>query len=537
MSTLTDYLNEVFRGKPPSQVVYISIGSTIAAKLIYDTLKQGNLIKRAYHSAWRVFHFLGKPYITIAVKKASKSITMPSAEGHFKPTELPEKSTSEEEVLKMLRQFHDDLDRSYEDNGFSGVVYHGGKMHTKFINDVMSLFQWSNPLHPEIFGATRKMEAEVVSMVLSMYHGHLLPDTCGTVTSGGTESILMAMKTYRDWGRATRGIEHASIVAPVTAHPAFDKAAVYFGMELIKVPIDPRTMKVVPGELEKYIRYDTVVIVGSSPTFPHGVIDDIAALSEIAFRRGVGMHVDACLGGFIVPFLERTGRAAPVVDFRNRGVTSISCDTHKYGYSPKGTSTVLYRTMELRAFQFCCVTDWMGGMYCSPAVSGSKSGSVIAGTWAAMVRMGFEGYVACCAKIVTARETMTDGVASIPGLRVIGDPIASVFAFTSDVVDIFDVGTELDRRGWVLNRLQFPSGLQCSVTLLFTKKGAAEKFVQDLRESMQVVVEAQTKSFAEGKKVKINDSGVSLYGTVQRIPDRGIINDILVEFLNVYYTV
>ncbi|CCW68099.1 unnamed protein product [Phytomonas sp. Hart1] len=176
-------------------------------------------------------------------------------------------------------------------------------------------------------------------------------------------------------------------------------------------------------------------------------------------------------------------------------------------------------------------------MYCSPAVSGSKPGNVIAGTWAAMVRMGREGYVQCCAEIMEARETMTKGVSNIPSLRLIGDPVASVFAFTSDILDIFELGKELDKRGWVFNRLQFPSGLQCSVTLLHTRKGVALKFVEDLWECTHRVLSAQAKSFSEGKKVTINASGVSIYGTVQRIPDRGIINDILLEFLNVYYTV
>ncbi|KAG5472454.1 hypothetical protein LSCM1_03853 [Leishmania martiniquensis] len=535
MTTISEYLNERLRDRSPTQIVAITLSCAVAVRVAVDCLRDGRLTKRGYQALWRGIRTVADPLIRREVKKVASGMKMPSTEGEFKARALPEKSRPEAEVLNLVTQFHKDLDLRYEEGGFSGTVYHGGKSHTAFINDVMAIFQWSNPLHSEIFGATRKMEAEIVSMVLYMYNGHLLPDAGGVVTSGGTESIMMALKAYRDWGRTTRGIERPSVVVPVTIHPAFDKGAEYFSIDLIKVPVASATGSVDPKEMEKYIRYDTIAIAGSAPNFPYGVVDPIEELSEIAYKYNIGMHVDCCLGGFIMPFLEKTGRAAPVVDFRNRGVTSISCDTHKYGYAPKGTSTVVYRSKELRSFQFCCVAEWPGGMYCSPAVSGSKPGNVIAGTWAAMVRMGVEGYVECCDKIVTTRERMTAELRKLPYLRIVGEPIASVFAFTSNQIDIFRLGDGLKSRGWLLNHLQFPSGLQFSVTLLQTPPAVTARFLSDVNEIGDSLFAEREKLISEGKRSLIGESGGTLYGTAQRVPDRTIIKDLLREFLNVYY--
>lgn len=535
MTTISQYLNERLKDKSPTQVVVITLTGAIAVRVAVDCFRDGRLTTRSYQAVWRGVRILAAPIIRKQVKKVVSCVKMPSTEGEFKALTLPEKSRAEAEVLQLVTQLHHDLDLSYEKGFFSGAVYHGGASHTAFINDVMAIFQWSNPLHSDIFGATRKMEAEIVSMVLHMYNGHLLPDAGGVVTSGGTESIMMALKTYRDWGRKTRGIEHPSVVAPITIHPAFDKGAEYFGIDLIKVPVLATTGRVDPKEMEKYIRYDTIAVAASAPNFPHGVVDPIEEIAEMAYKHNIGMHVDCCLGGFIMPFLERTGRAAPVVDFRNRGVTSISCDTHKYGYAPKGTSTVMYRSKELRSFQFCCVAEWPGGMYCSPAVSGSKPGNVIAGTWAAMVRMGKEGYVDCCNKIVTTRETMTNELSKLPYISIIGEPTASVFAFTSNVIDIFRLGEDLKLRDWVLNTLQFPPGLQFSVTLLQTPPAVTARFLSDVKEIGAALFAESEKLIADGKKPVLAESSGTLYGTAQRVPDRTIVKDVLREFLNTYY--
>eukprot|EP00796_Vickermania_ingenoplastis_P005973 gene5973-4282_t len=535
--TLAEELDTALRGKRPSQVVLVTIGAMLSLKVACKALDKGHLIRRTFKLFLRGVRQVAKPIIQQQVIKASKGIKLPSKEGELKTIVLPPQGHTYDEVIRMVETFHEDLDLPFRDGKLSGAVYHGGEEHTKFINKVMEIQQWSNPLHSDVFGATRKMEAEIVSMVMHMFNGQILPDACGTLTSGGSESIMMAMKTYRDWGRKERGIDRPSVLAPITIHPAFDKAAEYFDINLIKIPVKRSTMAVEAAEMEKYIRYDTVAIVGSACSFPHGIIDPIEELSEVALRHDVGLHVDSCLGGFMIPFLERTGRKVPVIDFRNKGVTSISCDTHKYGYGPKGTSTVLYRTKQLRSYQFCSVSEWPGGMYCSPGVSGSKPGNVIAATWASMVHLGMAGYVRCCNEIMNVREFMTSELQTIPYLYIMGKPEASVFAFSSEEFDIFEMSSELMKRGWMLNRLQFPSGLQFSVTMLQTMPGVAKKFIEDVREVGDALyAQAKDEMQRTNKKAKTGETGGSMYGSAQRVPDRTIIQDVLKEYLNAYYT-
>eukprot|EP00742_Colponemidia_sp_Colp-10_P017011 GILJ01019538.1.p1 GENE.GILJ01019538.1~~GILJ01019538.1.p1 ORF type:complete len:451 (+),score=39.87 GILJ01019538.1:189-1355(+) len=377
------------------------------------------------------------------------------------------------------------------------------------------------------------MEAEIAAMVVDMYNG-TERGACGAVTSGGTESIGMAVKVYRDWGLNVLGITSPTIVLPITAHPAFDKAAAFYGVRLIKVPVG-KSGRVDPTVLESYIRQDTVAIVGSSPTFPHGTVDPIAELSEIAYNRGIGMHVDACLGGFIIPFMAEAGFADHVVDFRNRGVTTISADTHKYGYAPKGTSVILYGSKELRAYQFFTTAEWPGGIYCSPGASGSKAGNVIAGAWASLLHHGRSGYVDACRRLITTRKFITDAIEANPSLELLGTPTASVFAFTSSEIDVYVLNDQLKSRGWMLTPLQFPAGLQFSLTMLQTSPGVAEKLVADIKEvtsNLKAETEARR---AKGENVRVGAQGATLYGSQQRIPDRTVLNMVMAQYLNGYY--
>ncbi|KAG8341282.1 putative sphingosine phosphate lyase-like protein [Trypanosoma vivax] len=534
--TLSQFIDRNLQGMRPSTVVYLTAGILATAKVAICITKDGAIVKRINLLKWRIVRHLLEPIIRKKVNNTLKDVKLPSKEGEFKARQLPEKGLTDEEVLGLLSKFHDDLDVPYEEGCLSGVVYHGGQSHTNLMNRAMELFQWSNPLHAEVFGAARKMEAEVASMVVHMFNGHLLPDACGVVTTGGTESILMAMKAYRDWGRAKRGITQPNVIVGITAHPAFQKGADYFNLDLVKVPVDQHTQRVDAKEMEKYINYNTVAIVGSAPTFPHGIIDPIEELSEIACRHNIGLHVDCCLGGFIVPFMEKAGYQAPIVDFRLPGVTSISCDTHKYGYAPKGTSTVLYRTQELRSYQFCCVADWPGGIYCSPSVCGSKPGNTIAAAWAAMTRIGVNGYVECCRKIVDTRAMITTALSKLPFLHIFGNPIACVFAFGSNVIDIFVLAERLKKRGWVLNYLQFPSGVQFSLTLLQTQEGVAERFIGDVTEIGGKMYAEYEQALKEGGRTAALSDQSTIYGSQQKVADRTIIQDCLKGFLNLYYS-
>ncbi|KAJ3101100.1 hypothetical protein HDU96_010129, partial [Phlyctochytrium bullatum] len=353
------------------------------------------------------------------------------------------------------------------------------------------------------------MEAEVVSMCLNMFNA---PEgACGTVTSGGTESLLMAIKTYRDMARRLRNVTEPEMVVPVTIHAAFDKGADYFGVKIIHIPVDSATGMVDVEKVRRAINGNTIMLAGSAPNFPHGIIDNIPALAALAKQHGIGMHVDCCLGGFIVPFMEKAGFPLPyAVDFRVDGVTSISCDTHKYGFAPKGSSVIMYRSKEIRNYQYFVATEWPGGVYASPSVAGSRPGALIAGCWTAMVHMGENGYVESTRKIVAASRKLTEGIKAIPGLRVIGDPLLSVVAFDAESpLNVYAVGDLLSRKGWHLNMLQYPPAVHIACTLLTVP--VVDNLLRDLQEAIDVL--RRDPSAGQGDLAAI-------YGTVASIPDR-----------------
>ena len=255
-------------------------------------------------------------------------------------------------------------------------------------------------------------------------------EICGTVNSGGTESILLAIKTYRDRARQQKGIKHPEMIAPVSAHTAFDKAAQYFGIKLNRTPLGP-DFRADVSAVRRAINRNTIAIIGSAPSFPHGAIDPIEELSTIARQHGIGFHTDACLGGFVLPWAHKLGYPVPSFDFCLPGVTSMSADTHKYGFAAKGTSVVLYRGLELRRFQYFTASDWPGGLYFSPTLAGSRPGGLSAVCWAAMISMGQAGYMDATKRLLETAAAIKVGIAEIPEVYLLGDPLW-VLAFGSD---------------------------------------------------------------------------------------------------------
>jgi sphinganine-1-phosphate aldolase len=534
--SLSKFLDSLLEGARPSQVVGKTLLACAVAHVAVALLSPGFVLRRLHALKWSVVRVVAAPIVNKKVADAVKDVKMLHYQGEPVNATLPATGRPHDELIAMCDEFHRRLDISHLEQRFSGVVYHGGLEFTAFINKVMEFFQWTNPLHFDSHGAVRKMEAEIVSMVVALFNGGPR-GACGACTSGGTESIGMAMKTYRDWGREVRGITNPSIVMPITAHPAFDKACWYYGIEIIKVPVGA-SGAVDPQELVKYIKYNTVAIVGSAVTFPHGTFDPIPELAEIAHSRGIGLHVDACLGSFIVPLLTKAGfKDIPLFDFRLQGVTSISCDTHKYGFAPKGTSIIMYGSMELRSYHFFATADWPGGVYGSPGAAGSKPGNVIAGTWAALMSFGESGYTDTCRAIVKARITMTDGIKKLPGIVVYGNPQASVFGFGSTLVDIYTVSDRLKKLGWVLNSLQFPAGIQFSVTYPVALPGVAERFVEDVAAINGDLLRERETDIAAGRKPKIGAEGGSMYGSQQRVADRTLLNAVMKKCLDKYYSI
>jgi glutamate/tyrosine decarboxylase-like PLP-dependent enzyme len=291
------------------------------------------------------------------------------------------------------------------------------------------------------------------------------------------------MFVYREWGREEKGITAPEVVAPMTIHPAHLKAAHYLGMKVVRVPVNADYEADVEA-MRAQINSNTVALAASAGTYPHGVVDPISKLSELAGEYKLGLHVDGCLGGFILPWIEKLGYDVPVFDFRLPGVTSISCDTHKYGYALKGTSTINFRNKELRRYMYFTQEDWPGGIYGSPTMQGSRSVGLSAATWAAMISMGEEGYLKAARLIMDASDKMREGIARIPELRIIGKS-TFLIALTSDVVDPYFVNDHLNKKGWRMNGCQNPPGFHFCLTLPQSQPGIAERFVKDLADGVE----------------------------------------------------
>jgi glutamate/tyrosine decarboxylase-like PLP-dependent enzyme len=441
---------------------------------------------------------------------------------------LPKSGISHEKILNDIKQMQSLEESRWRDGYVSGGIYHGNQEHIDFLNKVYALQSQTNPLHSDLFPSATKFEAEIVSMVANMMGRGKTTDNAplaGTVTSGGTESILCAMKVYRDRAREEKGVSHPEMIVATTAHAAFDKAAQYFGIKQVKINVD-KHYRVNVEEVKRHINGNTVCIVGSAPTFPHGAFDDIEKLSYLAFKHDIGFHTDCCLGGFIVPFAEKLGYKVPVVDFRLPGVTSMSVDTHKYGYAAKGTSVVLYRTDELRHYQYYASTEWPGGLYNSPTLAGSRPGALSAACWASMLAMGEEGYLKATDSILKTAKQVMAGIREIPELKIMGDPLW-IIAVESETLNIYEVLDQMTQRHWNLNGLHKPACFHIALTLRHTQPGVAERFIQDLKYSV-----------AHVKANPGNKSGMApIYGMASSLPFRGMVSDILKRYLDAVYKV
>jgi sphinganine-1-phosphate aldolase len=327
-------------------------------------------------------------------------------------------------------------------------------------------------------------------MTLDLLHAEAVQGStpAGLVTTGGTGSIAHAMLAYREHAQQERGVTRPNVVKPETAHPAFDKACHLFGIDLRRAPVDPDTTLVDVDWVDKNIDDQTVAIVGSACNYGYGTVDPIAELSDVALGHGVGLHVDSCLGGFILPFGQELGYDIPVFDYRVPGVTSMSADTHKYGYALKGTSVLTFRDQALRNSQYFFLTDWSGGKYCSPGMEGSRSGGLLAATWASMVHMGRHGYRNHAQRIFETAAVMQDAVRSHPELQLRGKP-TFLFSFTSDVFDVYHVNDFMRLRGWRLNGQQYPNALHMAVTRPQTQDGVADTFAVDLADAVVYATE------------------------------------------------
>ena len=372
-------------------------------------------------------------------------------------------------------------DVRWRDGKTAVYVFNAGPDVEQVQKEAYALFQSENGLGPTAFPSLKRMEAEVVGFGLSLLHGP--QDAAGTLTSGGTDSITMAMKAARDFARRERGLAGPlNIVLPRSAHPAFDKAAALMEIEVRRTPLrnflaDPRVMA---GAADG----STVMIVGSAPCFPYGLIDPIEALSDLALERGLWLHVDACVGGYIAPFVRMNGGDVRPFDFELPGVSSMSADLHKYGYCAKGASTVFFRSAALQAFMGFDFKDWPGGRMVAPTLAGTRPGGAISAAWAVMNFLGVDGYRAKQALVTGARERIEAGVAVL-GFEVLGAPQLGITAFRHREANSMALWARLRERGWFTSVATEPPALHLMLSPFHAE--VADVYLADLAWALETV--------------------------------------------------
>ncbi|VDP19168.1 unnamed protein product [Heligmosomoides polygyrus] len=455
--------------------------------------------------------------------------------------DIPEEGLAMDSVLGLADKYDAYGKFAIAEGRVSGAVYTDrSPEHITLLTKVYSKYAYSNPLHPDVFPGARKMEAETIRMVLNLYNAPT--ESSGSLTTGGTESIIMACLAYRN--RAVQmGIEAPVIVCAETAHAAFDKPS-YAGCAFATWRSTRTTESIcVLNEYDlhcfsaAYVKVVAVMfhvigvfafqLVASAPNFPSGTVDPIPEVAKIGKKYGIPVHVDACLGGFLIPFMHDCGYSIPIFDFRNEGVTSISCDTHKYGCTPKGSSIVMYRSKELLHYQYFSVPAWTGGIYATPTICGSRAGANSAAAWATLLSFGKKEYRKRCRAIVSYAKKLAAGVEKIEGLELHGSPDVSVVAFKSPVFNIYAVSDKMNKRGWNLNTLQNPDAIHICLTYNHANQSVVDAFLRDLKE----VAEEVGASNDKGSK----SSTAALYGMAAQIPDKSLVDEMTYEFLDACY--
>ncbi len=393
------------------------------------------------------------------------------------------------------------------------LVYHANDAHSAFLKQAHNAFFSENGLNPFAFKSLRQMESQAVRMVANLLNA---PEhAVGSLTSGGTESILLAVKTYRDRARRKKPwIRKPEMVVPRTIHVAFEKAAQMFGVKLRFAPstddfrADVRAMR-------GLINRNTIAIAASAPHYPQGVIDPIEEIGKLAAAKKLPFHVDACVGGLMLPFVERLGRSVPLWDFRVPGVTSVSADLHKYGYAAKGASTLVYRSADYFRDQIFVSTDWPGGIYASATLPGTRPGGPIAAAWATLLALGEDGYLDLTRRALAVVDTLRAAFAAVPSLEILGEPAGTMLTFTTaqtSGLNVFALADALEAKGWHFDRHQNPDAIHLTVSA--HNEQSVDAFIADVRASVENLL----------KNPELNRSeSAAMYGMMAKVPARGFI--------------
>ncbi|MEL7112489.1 MAG: aspartate aminotransferase family protein [Pseudomonadota bacterium] len=409
--------------------------------------------------------------------------------------EMPEQGRPWQDV-KHEMQARGAGDAKWRDGRTAVYVFNAGEEIAAIQKEAYSAFMSENGLGPLAFPSLAQMEKDVIGMGLSLLHG---PEgSTGAMTSGGTDSITMAIKTARDFARSKgRARERANIILPFSAHLAFDKAAHLMDIEVRRIPVKTDdTYEADVAEMSASCDEDTIMMVGSAPNFPHGIIDPIEALSEVALQKGLWLHVDACVGGYFAPFARMNGVPVPAFDFELPGVQSMSADLHKYGYAAKGASTVLFRSEALFEHMPFDMNQWSGAPMKTPTLAGTRPGGAISAAWAVMNHLGVDGYKRLQGQVCATRERVEEGVKRL-GFEVLGNPILGLIAFRHPDHHAFAIYGEIYRRGWFTSVTKSPPSLH----LMLSPKHAdfIDDYLADLEASLKAVASA-----ADAEKLKVD---------------------------------
>ena len=413
---------------------------------------------------------------------------------------LRETGSTREQTLASLHAMQAHDVRWREGRAFT-LAYHGGDDVVAIAEDAYRMFSGDNALNTDAFPSLRAIQADVVDIALGWLGGG--PGAAGFMTSGGTESILLAVKGSRERGRKERAITSPNVVLPTSAHAAFEKGCFYFGLESRRIAVGD-DWRADPDAMADAVDENTVLIVGSAPQYPQGVIDPIPAIAAIGAERDISVHVDACMGGVVLPYLARLGHVVAPWNFAVEGVTSMSVDLHKFGYTAKGASVIAYRSKLLRSYQTYVTDNWLGGVYGSSGILGTKSGGSMAAAWAVIDYLGDEGYLRLTAAARCATETLLRGVRHRPHLTLRAEPDTMLVTFGATdpaTLDIYSVADALWRRGWYVDKQGPPASLHLTVNAIHD--GKIEAFLADLDGA---VAEVQASS---------ETGSVGTYGTVE----------------------
>jgi sphinganine-1-phosphate aldolase len=385
-------------------------------------------------------------------------------------------------------------DAKWREGKTAVYVFNAGEDVAQVQKEAYTMYMSENGLGPLAFPSLKQMEDEVVGMGLSLLHGPV--DAAGNITSGGTDSINMAVKAARDHAFANNRIEgQPNIVAPYSAHPAFDKAAKMMSLELRRVPCRDDLLADVAA-MEAAMDNNTIMLVGSAPSFPYGLIDPISELGDLAEKTNTWLHVDACVGGYIAPFVRMNGADIPPFDFEIAGVCSMSADLHKYGFCAKGASTVLFRSEQLRQHMIFDCDDWPGGRMITPTLAGTRPGGAISAAWAVMNYLGIEGYCAKHKQVTDAREAIENGVSQL-GFKVLGEPQLGIVAFSHPDLDVFAIYKQLYKKGWFTSLTTDPKALHLMLSPFHLE--VTDIYLADLRDAVEAVRGGDTDTVTEAR--------------------------------------